>query len=190
MNKKGDDTIKVNLLITGLPGVGKSSLINKIIEEARSRKLKVGGILTPEVRSEARGKNVRMGFLIINLLTQEQDFLAKVGVDSRYRVSKYGVIKENIENIGVKGLIQAVKEADLIIIDEIGKMELLVSEFVVAVREAFNSSKPVLGTIGKTVQHPFINEVNKREDVQILDLTRSNRDEVYQKVFTKIIAEF
>ncbi len=181
--------MKVNLLITGLPGVGKSSLINKIIEEARSRNLTVGGILTPEVRSEVRGKKVRIGFLIVNILTREQDFLAKVGVKSRYRVSKYGVIKENIENIGVKGLIQAVKEADLIVIDEIGKMELFASEFVVAVREAFDSSKPVLGTIGKNVRHPFVNEVKKREDVEILNLTRNNRNEIYQKVFTEIITD-
>nr|MDO8079976.1 NTPase [Candidatus Freyarchaeota archaeon] len=176
--------MKVNLLITGLPGVGKSSLINKIIEEVRSRSRIVGGVITPEVRE----KNVRVGFLIVNLLTGEQDFLAKVDVRSRYRVGKYGVINENIKNIGVKGLIQAVEKADLIIIDEIGKMELFAPEFVIAVREAFDSSKPVLGTIGKNVQHPFVDEVKKRKDVEILNLTRNNRDEVYQKVFTEIMA--
>lgn len=181
--------MKVNLLITGLPGVGKSSLINKIIEEARSRNLAVGGILTPEVRSDVRGKKMRIGFLIINLLTREQDFLAKVGVKSRYRVSKYGVIKENIENIGVRAIRQAVEEADLIIIDEIGKMELFASEFVVAVREAFDSSKPVLGTIGKNVQHSFVDEIKKRRDIEILNLTRNNRDEIYQKLFTEIFVD-
>ncbi|WXG40221.1 MAG: NTPase [Candidatus Freyarchaeum deiterrae] len=176
--------MKVNLLITGLPGVGKSSLINKIIEEVRSRNRIVGGVITPEVRD----KNIRVGFLIVNLLTGEQDFLAKVDVRSRYRVGKYGVIIENIQNIGVKGLIQAVDKADLIVIDEIGKMELFASEFVVAVREAFDSSKPILGTIGKNVQHPFVDEVKKRKDVEILNLTRNNRDEVYQKVFTEIMS--
>ncbi|MFB0563135.1 MAG: NTPase [Candidatus Lokiarchaeia archaeon] len=180
--------MKVNLLITGLPGVGKSSLINKIIEEARSRNLIVGGILTPEVRSEVQGKKVRIGFLIVNLLTREQDFLAKVGVKSEYRVSKYGVIKENIENIGVRAL-ETAKKADLIIIDEIGKMELFAPTFVVAVREAFDSSKPVLGTIGKNVQHPFIDEIKKRRDIEILNLTRNNRDEIYQRVFNEIFAD-
>jgi nucleoside-triphosphatase len=176
--------MKVNLLITGLPGVGKSSLINKVIEEVRSRNRIVGGVITPEVRD----KNIRRGFLIVNLLTGVQDFLAKVDMRSRYRIGKYGVINENIENIGVSAIQQAVEKADLIVIDEIGKMELFSSEFVVAVREAFDSSKPVLGTIGKNVQHPFVDEVKKRDDVEILNLTRSNRDEVYQKVFTEIMA--
>lgn len=152
------------------------------------RNFKVGGILTPEVRSGTQGKNVRIGFLIVNLLTGEKDFLAKVGVKSRYSVSKYGVIKESIKNIGVKAIFQAVEEADLIIIDEIGKMELFASEFVVAVREAFNSSKPVLGTIGKNIQHSFVNEIRRREDVKILNLTRDNRDAIYQKVFNEIMA--
>lgn len=176
--------MKVNLLITGIPRVGKSSLINKVIEEVQSRNRIVGGVITPEVRE----KNVRVGFLIVNLLTGEQDFLAKVDVGSRYRVGRYGVISENIKGIGVKALIQAVKNADLIVIDEIGKMELFAPEFVIAVREALDSSKPVLGTIGKNVQHPFVNEVKKRKDVEILNLTQNNRDEIYLKVFREIIA--
>lgn len=176
--------MKVNLIITGLPGVGKSSLVNKIVEEVRSRNRIVGGITTPEVRE----KNIRIGFLIVDLLTGEKDFLAKVDAKSQYKVGKYGVLQENIKKIGVKALTQAIKKSDLIVIDEIGKMELLASEFVSAVREIFDSSKPVLGTLGKNVQHPFINEIKNRRDVEILNLTRDNRNEVYQQVFTKIIS--
>ncbi|MEM3586439.1 MAG: NTPase [Candidatus Jordarchaeaceae archaeon] len=176
--------MKVNLLVTGLPGVGKSSLVKKIIEEVRSRNRIVGGLVTPEVRE----KGIRIGFLIVDILTGEQDFLAKVDVESRHRVGKYGVISENIKKIGVKGLIQAIEKADLIVIDEIGKMELFAPEFVTAVRETFNSPKPVLGTIGKNIQHPFINEIKKRKDVNILNLTRNNRDDIYQKIATQIMA--
>ena len=180
--------MKVNLLITGPPGVGKSSLIKGIIEEVRSRKRIVGGILTPELRSNVQGKSVRVGFLIVNLLTGEKDFLARVGVKSRNMVSKYGVIRKNIERIGVGDIRQAVKEADLIVIDEIGKMELFVPEFAVAVLEALESSKPVLGTIGKNVKHPLIEEVWRRRDVEIINLTRTNRDEVYRRVSTQILS--
>ncbi|MEX2722658.1 MAG: NTPase [Candidatus Freyarchaeota archaeon] len=179
--------MKVNLLITGPPGVGKSSLVNQIVREARERNLMVGGIITPEQRVLMQGKNVRVGFFIVNLLSNEQDFLAKADLKSEYRVGKYGVILENIKSIGVRAIREAIQKANLIVIDEIGKMELLAPEFAVAVREAFDSPKPVLGTIGKNVQHPFVEEIKRRRDVEIINLTRNNREMIYKRIFSEII---
>ena len=169
---------KVNILITGPPRSGKSTLIEKLIEELIQRGFNVGGIFTPEVREKSR----RIGFKIIDLATGKWEWMAHVSISSHYRVSKYGVDLTAIENIGAKAILYAIDNTDLIIIDEIGKMELFSETFQEVVRKAFNSNKPVIGTIGLKLHHPFANEVKRRKDITIMFLTREKWEETYNQI--------
>lgn len=169
---------KVNILITGPPRSGKSTLIEKIIDELIRRGFNVGGISTPEVREKGR----RIGFKIIDLATGEWKWMAHVNISSRHRVSKYGVDLTAIENIGVKAILYAIDNADLIIIDEIGKMELFSETFQEVVRKALDSNKPVIGTIGLKLHHPFANEVKRRKDTTVMFLTREKWKETYNQI--------
>lgn len=169
---------KVNIFVTGPPRSGKSTLIEKVITNFKEKGFTIGGISTPEVREKGR----RIGFKIIDLASGKWGWMAHINVSSRYKVSKYGVDLNAVENIGANAIFFAIENADVIIIDEIGKMELFSRKFQEAVKAALDSVKPVIGTIGLKLYHPFANEVKRRKDVTIIFLTREKWEEVYNQL--------
>jgi len=160
-------------LLTGSPGTGKTTAIRQAI--ARS-KAKAGGFYTEEIRSGG----IRQGFRIITLDGQDA-ILAHVDNHSHYRVSKYGVDITNLDTIGVAAINRALKESDLIVIDEIGKMELFSPRFMEAVLKAIDSSKKVLGTIMLN-PHPFADDIKRNLNVNVIELTRANHDQVLREI--------
>ena len=107
--------------------------------------------------------------------------MAHVDISSPYQISKYRVDTDSLNRVGVSALRQALKESDLVVIDEIGKMELLSPQFKEAVTQAINSGKKLLGTIMLN-PHPFADEIKRHPEVQVLSVTRDNRPEVMKKV--------
>ena len=163
----------MNILITGKPGCGKTTLIKQIIEELN---LNVGGFYTQEMRIGGR----RVGFKIISVDGNES-ILAHVDIKSPYRVSKYGVNIESIEKIGVKSILKALEENDVIVIDEIGKMELFSPRFKEVVNKALNSEKMLLATI-LLAPNPFTDKIKRRQDVKLFYLTPENREKVKEEI--------
>ena len=108
--------------------------------------------------------------------------MASVELASPVSVGRYGVNLEAIRNVGVTAIDSAITGSDLVVIDEIGKMELAVPEFLSSVRKALDSSKPVLGTIGVRLKTPFAVDIKTRADVTLLRLTPQNRSQIYQDV--------
>src|SRR4030065_370938 len=115
-------------LLTGSPGTGKTTAIRQAIARTNAR---AGGFYTEEIRSGGS----REGFKIVTLDGQE-GILAHVGITGPRRVSKYGVDTTSLEKIGVNAIHRAIKEDDVIVIDEIGKMELFSPYFQEAVLQA------------------------------------------------------
>ncbi|NWF51528.1 MAG: AAA family ATPase, partial [Nitrospirae bacterium] len=109
------------LLLTGKPGTGKTGLIKEVLSKT---KIKAGGFFTEEIR---HGK-VRQGFRLITLDGKEA-ILAHVNISSCHQVGKYKVDTHVIDDVGVYAIRQALNESNLIVVDEIGKMELLSPHF-------------------------------------------------------------
>ena len=166
--------------LTGQPGTGKTALIKEAL--ARTE-VKGGGFYTEEIRTGG----IRQGFRIATLDGQEA-ILAHVDISSPYQVSRYRVDTEALDRVAVSALRRALKEADLIVIDEIGKMELLSPQFREAVMQAINSGKQVLSTITLN-PHPFADEIKRRPEVETLVVTRDNRTEVMRKVLAWLAEE-
>lgn len=162
-----------NIFITGKPGCGKTTLIIEIIKELN---LNAGGFYTQEIREGG----VRRGFKIVTLDGQE-GILAHVSITSPHRVSKYKVNVKDLEEIGVKSILDSLRENQIIVIDEIGKMELFSEKFKKAVFTALNSKNKVLGTIALSSDR-FCNEIKKRSDTKIIYLTRENKKEIKKQV--------
>jgi nucleoside-triphosphatase len=165
------------ILLTGRPGVGKTTVIKNALERLPGRS---GGFYTAEIREEGR----RQGFKIVTLDGQE-GILSHVNIAGRPRVSKYGVNLKDLEEIGVASLRRAVAQADFVIVDEIGKMELFSEEFRKAVLEAVESEKAVLGTV-MISRHPWADALKALPQVTVLEVTEDNRDKMVQAMIEMV----
>lgn len=171
------------IVITGRPGSGKTTLFNRLVESARSRGLRVGGFICPEVR-RAGG---RIGFRIVDIWGGAEAWLAKVdGCYEGPRIGKYHVCRDEALSVGLSALERAVGEADVIAIDEIGPMELRIPELRSAMIEALKSGKPfivvahirlkdpeilaLLRDAARIVVNPYSREEARRRALQALDL--------------------
>ncbi|MEW6033733.1 MAG: NTPase [Chloroflexota bacterium] len=160
-------------LLTGGPGTGKTTIIRQAVGGWHGR---AGGFYTEELRD--RGQ--RQGFRLVTLAGQS-GVLAHVDIRSPCRVGKYGVDVAALDAIGVASLEEATSRSDLIVIDEIGKMELFSSRFRDAVFAAIDSDKRVLGTV-MSAPHPWADKVKTRPEVWLVEVTRANRDRVLSEV--------
>src|SRR5438876_9049192 len=162
-----------NLLITGPPGIGKTTVLERVI--ACLPPAAATGFLTRELR--ARG--MRQGF-VIETLDGRSALLASVRFDAGPRVGRYRVRLAALDAVAVPAL-AARPGVRLVVVDEIGKMESLSPRFAAAVRAALDSPVPVLGTIARS-GGALIAEVRRRPDVTLVDVTPENRDALPAKI--------
>lgn len=157
-------------LLTGRPGIGKTTVIEKVVRALGDR---AGGFYTGEIRG-ADGR--RKGFRLTTLQGEEA-VMAHVDLrgQGRPRVSRYGVDVEAIERVGVAALRRALDAGKVIIIDEIGKMELFCEPFKDAVLEAVEGPTPVLATVMKG-RNRWVDDLKARPQVEIWEVTVENRD--------------
>jgi nucleoside-triphosphatase len=160
-------------LLTGQPGTGKTSLIKEAVAGMKGR---AGGFYTEEIRSQG----VRQGFRLVTL-NGEAAILSHVNIDSPHRVGKYGVDVESLDKIGVAALNQAAQECDLVVVDEIGKMELFSAKFRESVQGIISSGKRLLGTI-MLHPNPHADAIKRQPQVNLITVTRANHREVLKEL--------
>ena len=160
-------------LLTGRPGTGKTSLIKQAVAGMRG---KAGGFYTEEIRS----RGIREGFRLVTLDGQDAT-LAHVNIHSPYRVSKYGVDIDSLDRVGVPALHQAAQQCDLVVIDEIGKMELFSADFRDAMLQIIDSGKRVLGTIMLN-PNPWADRIKQNPQVHLIEVTRTSYHQVLEEL--------
>jgi nucleoside-triphosphatase len=165
--------VAVDTLLTGVPGCGKTTLVERIAARLGER---AGGFVTRELREGGR----RVGFRI-RTLDGEEGVLAHVDHPSERRVGRYGVRTDELERVAVPAVRRAVREGRVVVIDEIGKMELFSRAFREAVVEALDSPSRVLATIHAR-RDPFTEEIRARPDVVLVEVTRRNRDRLAREI--------
>jgi nucleoside-triphosphatase len=163
-----------NIFITGLPSCGKTTLIKEILKELN---IPAKGFFTEEIRKEGE----RIGFKIVTL-SKKEGILAEKGFKSPFKVSKYGVILKDLEEIGVKEIEEGLKGDFLIVVDEIGKMELFSNKFKEVILKALDSKNKILGTI-MLKENPFCDKIKQRKDTKIFYLTREIERKLKKKFY-------
>ena len=161
------------LLITGVPGIGKTTIVKKVITSLSD--LNIGGFYTEEIRVN----NVRQGFELVTL-QGERFVMAHVDSDSAYRVGKYGVDVETIDT-AIAMTLSEDPDMEVFIIDEIGKMECFSDLFVKRMTSLLDSGKPVVATIARKGTG-FISKVKNRPGPALWEVTRKNRNDMPGKV--------
>jgi nucleoside-triphosphatase len=164
------------VLLTGHPGCGKTTLIKRILNRLPQR---FGGFYTEEIRDHG----TRVGFKVVALGGGEAVF-AHVDFTTPERVGKYGLDLSALEAVGVNAIREAVQAERLIVIDEIGPMEIRSVGFREAVNDALDSELPVLATIFSR-SLPFTDGIKSRPGVVLIEISPNNRDRLVSQLSEK-----
>jgi len=165
-----------NIFLTGAPSSGKTTVIKKVIKGLRGP---ANGFYTEEEKVDGK----RVGFLM-STLDGKTGYLAHQDIRSDFHIRRYGVSIENIETIAVPAITPV--DDNIIILDEIGKMECFSESFKQAAIAALDSQNIVVGTITFGGDN-FIQQVKAREDLEIHEVTPENRDSLPDLILNSII---
>lgn len=162
-----------NILVTGPPRSGKSTLIEKVIQGINRP---ATGFFTRELRERGR----RVGFSITTL-AGKNGVLAHQDIKSRFRVGKYGVSLADIDQIAAPSMLPSTPD-QIVVVDEIGKMECFSRPFKETLLKVLSSDNLVIGSVAIKGDR-FIQSIKKRDDVSLVSITEKTRDAALQLFF-------
>ena len=168
---------KRNILITGPPKCGKSTLIEEVVHRIGRRP--ITGFFTREIKEKSR----RVGFSI-NTLDGREGILAHQNIKGKFRVGKYGVNLRDIETIAVPSMIPA-RADEIVVIDEIGKMECFSSLFKETLIKVLNLPNWTIGSVAQKGDL-FIQRIKDRDDITVISITPQNREILVDQILDSI----
>jgi nucleoside-triphosphatase len=173
------------LLIEARPGAGKTTAIGRLAQLLDEAGIALGGFFTRELRESGR----RVGFEV-EAFAGERGLLAHVDLEAAPRVGRYRVDVEAFERIALPALgppyARGVTTPGAVLIDELGKMELLSDLFAESVLALFERPVPIVATV-HTAKHPFTDALKRRPDVSTVRLTAANRDRLPEELVERLV---
>lgn len=167
------------ILIMGLPGVGKTTLILKLERYCRERRFNVAGIITREVREN----DERIGFRLRDISSGREGWLARKNGGGGPRVGRYSVVIYDLEGIGVRALEEAASGgSDITLVDEIGPMEMASQNFRRVVSTLLASGRALVATVRLGLHYKELEAIGTRAGVMKIILTRVNRETAFERV--------
>ncbi|MCS7113193.1 MAG: NTPase [Nitrososphaerota archaeon] len=162
------------VFLTGRPGIGKTTVVLETVKLLSRSGIRIGGMVSFEVRESG----VRVGFKVRDIYTGLEGWLAHVSFTSGPRIGRYRVNIDEFESIGVKAILDALNDnsIEVIVVDEIGPMELLSRKFRDAIYRLLDSGKNVLGTIHYRCDDPLARRIRSMSGVEIVEVTLDNRN--------------
>ncbi len=173
-----------NFLVTGMPGSGKTTVVQTVINNLREYNLTAGGVYCPEIRRDGE----RVGFEIVDIMTEKSCVLAHIDRDTGPQVGKYRVDVSNINTICEKAFPRAFKEADFLVVDEVAPMEVYSNIFKEQVRKALDTNMPLVAVIHLRSTSGFIGQIKERPDTELFEVTKETRNKL-PKTLTKRVVE-
>jgi nucleoside-triphosphatase len=168
----------IKIGITGLPGSGKTYALLRVIEMLKDEDLIIGGMIDEPLTDGRR----RTGFSVRNILTGETQVFASADIESKIMIGKIGVDLAKFEQVGIAAIKTACEKCDIIVIDEVGKVEVESQAFIDTVKEALDVDKPMILTLHKKSRNPLLQDIRRRDDVRVLEVTPTNRNILPYKI--------
>ena len=166
-------TSKRRIVITGRPGVGKTTLIERVVAKLS---LPVGGMITREIRK----CDHRVGFSVIDIATKREGILAHIHQRSGPRMGRYRVNLHDLEQIGIAAIDNALSAGSVVVIDEIGPMEISSGKFIPTVEHVVASDAPFIISTHAKLDHPLIHRLGG--GFPLYRVKMSNRDELLKRI--------
>jgi nucleoside-triphosphatase len=172
------------LILTGTPGVGKTTVLAKTVSALRGRCASVGGMFSREVREGTS----RVGFEIVDIAGAKVGWLAHVNHQNGPKVGKYTVNLDGLDSVGVQAIDTAIEESDVVIIDEIRPMELFSPKFKETAQKALGSGKLIIAVVHLKAQDKMVTEAKGRQDAEVFTVTPQNREILHEILIEKAVA--
>jgi nucleoside-triphosphatase len=169
-----------HLLIVGRPGIGKTTLMKRLVQALRGRS--IDGFVTEELREEGQ----RLGFWL-SPLDGRQVLLAHRHLQSPCRVGPYRVNVDVLDDVAVRVIRRGIERAFLLFVDELGKMELCSKRFEETVQEAFDRG-PMMVATASLDPLPWLANLKRRKDVELIPLSSSNWGVVEEELTARLTA--
>lgn len=170
--------------VTGLPGCGKTTFVSSLVSDLRKQGIRVGGMITQELRED----NSRTGFCVKLLSSSGEDkevVLAKIGQVQGWKpLSRYSVCMDNIDKVIVPALEKTIQEAQVIVLDEVGGMQLLSQSFRSVLSKVCAQTVPMVITLPEKSSDSKILELQgaARRENSLITLDRNRRSSQNQEL--------
>jgi len=170
-------------VITGAPGIGKTTALVRLTKMLKNAGVEVDGFYSVEVKD----KGERKGFSFVDIKTGDTVQLASISGDG-IRFGRYRVKVKNIDQFVPKVIQRAIEYSKIIILDEIGPMELFSNSFRKAVEDLLKTDKVIIAVVHRSFSHDLMKEVLKSAKAKI-EVTESNRDVIPEQLFQMLKSE-
>jgi len=169
----------VRILVEGRPGSGKTTVAARLADLLAERRVEVLGFVTREVRVAGR----RVGFAV-ETVDGKRATLAHVSFAGPPRVGSYGVDLETFERVALPAFAEP-PQRGVVLIDELGKMELASKRFREAVSRLLDAPVDLVATV-HVFRDPFTDRLKQRADVERIRVTRDSRDKLPDQLAHKL----
>jgi len=166
----------MKIFLTGLAGSGKSTVLIKTIELLKNSGKKVGGFVTPEIREKGK----RKGFYVKDVFSGAMEVFASVDFKIGPKLGKYCIDIDAFDKIALKAIDFALKNCDVIAVDEIGKMEFFSENFKKKLGVLMLEDKPLIAVLHRDFVGQF------KQLGKVIEVTKENREKLPEEL-AKII---
>jgi nucleoside-triphosphatase len=170
----------LRLLLEGRPGIGKSTLTRRLVALLQQAGVPVGGFTTGELRTGGR----REGF-VVEAISGAQEVLAHVELPGPPRVGRYGVNLAALERVALPAL-RAPRPGGVVVVDELGKMELASAAFREAVADLLGRDVAVVATV-QLAHHRFTDALKRRPGIGVIRVTEATRDTLPEQLVDRLV---
>lgn len=191
--------IQPKIGITGLPRSGKSAVLDKVVSmiieerkaDPRARRRGTAANIIGGMRTEAIIEDgERVGYACVDILSGDRGVMAHREIDSRNRILGFGIDPSELDKVAVPAIQNAIGNCEILVVDEVGKFSVESEGFVAAVREALEYDMPTLLTLHKKSRHPLLQDIRRRDDGRILEVTPVNRALLPYKILKLILETY
>ena len=166
-----------NVLITGPPGIGKTTVIKHLLRDLAP--VIVRGFYKESIFENGIIKGYRL--VTPNL---HESILAHLYFESPEKIESFGVNIEGLNNL-VDQELDLNNGAELYMVDEIGRMECLSDNFCQKIEQILDSEIPLIASVAQLASAKF-KKLKDRKDVSLIGITPKNRDSVWKNILLKV----